>query len=167
MKSSTGVINEIKNDAKKHLRVILCFCFRWNHFKVVQLTHWISWKEIKWRKKNIFRAVFLLLFIWNHFGSGQIPIRSSRWMNTCCLICDMTIFHWIFEKKRWYKKNTFWRRKITSPSVFPLYLVAITSNLANYQLGALDGWRHAVRYAIWLYFFEFLKGNKRARKNHF
>ena len=37
------------------------------------------------------------------------------------------------------KKTTFWRQKITSPAVFPLYLVTITSNLANYQLGTLDG----------------------------
>ena len=73
----------------------------------MSIYHWISWKEIKWSKKNIFKAVFLLFFRWNHFGSGQIPIRSSRWMSTCCLICDMTIFHWIFEKKRWHKKKHF------------------------------------------------------------
>ena len=112
-------------------------------------------KGNKMTKKNIFRPVFLLFFRWNLFGSSQIPIRSSRWMNTCCLICDMTIFHWIFENTKMSPKITFWRRKITFPAVFPLYLVAITSNSANYQLAALDGRRHAVWYATWLYFFDF------------
>ena len=96
-------------------------------YTVWYATHeYISLYFLKWNKmtkKNVFRPVFLLFFRWNLFGSSQIPIRSSRWMNTCCLICDMTIFHWIFENTKMSPKITFWRRKITFLAVFPLYLI--------------------------------------------
>ena len=84
----------------------------------ISIFHWIFWKEIKWCKKNIFRAVFLLFFRWNHFGSAQIPIKSSRWMNICCLICDMTIFNWFFEEKRWHQKKHFLAPKNHLPGGF-------------------------------------------------
>ena len=130
----------------------------------MSIYHWISWKEIKWSKKNIFKAVFLLFLDGITSDPAKYQLGALDGWAHAVWYATWLYFIEFSKRKDDTKKNTFWCRKITSPAVFPLYLVAITSNLANYQLGALDGWRHAVWYATWLYFFEFLKGNKRAPK---
>ena len=45
-----------------------------------------------------------------------------------------------------FQKEIKGRQKITFRALFLLFLNGITSNPAKYQLGALDGWTHAVRY---------------------
>ena len=55
--------------------------------------------EKKWAKKLLLGAKnhlfsgFSALSICNHIEFDQSPIRSTRWMETCCLISDMTTFY--------------------------------------------------------------------------
>ena len=129
---------------------------------------WISWKEIKWRKKNIFRAIYLLFLDGITSDPSKYQLRALGGWTHAVWYATWLYFIEFSKRKKWHKKNTFWRRKITSPAVFLLYLVAVTSNLANYQLGALDGWRYTVWY-VTLSIFHWIswKEIKWRRKNIF
>ena len=111
--------------------------------------------------KNHLPGGFSALSCCNHIEFGQLPISSTRWTETCCLICDMTIFLWFL------KKEIKGRQKITFRAVFLLFLNGITSNPAKYQLGTLDGWRHGVWYATWPYCIIFLPQKNFGAENHF
>ena len=121
----------------------------------MSIFHCIFLKEIKWPRKT-FSGQFFCFFL-AEISSDPAKYQLGALDGWTHAVWYATWLYFIEFSKRKddTKKKTLWCRKITSPAVFPLYLVAITSNLANYQLGALHGWRHAVWYATWLYFFDF------------
>ena len=62
--------------------------------------------------KNHLPGGFSALSCYNHIEFGQLPIRNTRWIKTCCLICDTAMLYYSFtQKKIFAPKITFEAQK--------------------------------------------------------